>query len=188
MVLMWADPSLIPANPASRLMYDLLHDSANSLGPVTVYSAVALWLVCPVGYLILKWRSKRIDMMFPGEEDEIFLDVYPVYENLDKYLVTGEDSFRWSALRSTVRAVRTVRDWSHAIKLEGVGVSRESLGKMREVLSQRLVPAITSGDHGGLGLAREALERFLGFLLDSSSDDLKSIVRTLQSLGFSANS
>src|SRR5690348_4310147 len=101
MMLMWADPSFIPANPTGRVLYDLLHDSANSFGPITVYSAVALWLLCPASYLNLRRRSKRIDTTFPGEEDEIFLDVYPVYENLDKYLLTGEDSFRWSALRYT---------------------------------------------------------------------------------------
>lgn len=127
--------------------------------------------------------------MFGGKKhslarrDEIFVELYPIYEDLDNYLFSGWDSYRWSALRSAVRAVRTGYSWS-----DGVGeVSNGSVGRVRSVMSKHLVPAIASGDGQSLGVACDALERFLMHLMDSSSEDLKSIVRMFQSLGFSGD-
>ncbi len=135
-------------------------------------------------YRWLPWRLIGAKKPSPGKRDEIFVDVYPIYEDLDYYMVSGDDSYRWSALRSTVRAVRTGYSWSNGFR-EGAS---EYLGKVRDVMSKHLVPAIASGDSESLSVAHDALERFLTFLVDSSGEDLKSIIRTLQSLGFSADS
>ena len=115
--------------------------------------------------------------------DEIFVDLYPIYEDLDNYVLSGEDSYRWSALRSTVRAVRTGQSWSDGFRES----SGENLGKVRDLMSKRLVPAIASSERQSLGFARDALESFLTYLVDSSSAELKSIVRMFQSLGFPAD-
>jgi hypothetical protein len=181
MALMWIDPSFIPANPTSRFLYDLLHASASSLGPSNVYAAASFWALCPISYFILRHRSKRMEAMFPGEQDEIFLDIYPVFSNLDEFLSTRNDGFRLSAARSLERAVRTVHDWSHAIKVEGQGISKGNLFTLRETLSQNLKPTISSANLTDIAIARDALARFLVFLLDPSKDDLKSIIRTLRS-------
>jgi hypothetical protein len=120
-------------------------------------------------------------------EDEIFLNIFPIYQNLDSYLTTKHDSYRWSALRSAVRALRTVGEWSNPLSLLRFGNARESLTRVRHVMSQRLLPTIASGDIAGLSMARDALESFLTFLVDSNaSNDLRNIIASLQSLAFPA--
>jgi hypothetical protein len=132
----------------------------------------------------LPWKTKSASKLGHLNENEIFLDVFPVYQSLDSYLSSNQDSYRWSALRSAVRALRTFGEWSAALGL-GSLTGREGLGRVRQVMSQRLVPTIASGDKTSLGMARDAIENFLSFLVDSRSQDLGNIIATLQSLAFS---
>lgn len=132
----------------------------------------------------LPWKTKSASKLVHLNENEIFLDVFPVYQNLDSYLSSDQDSYRWSALRSAVKALRTFGEWSAALSL-GALTAREGLSRMRQVMSQRLVPTIASGDRASLSMARDAMENFLSFLVDSSSQDLRNIIATLQSLAFS---
>lgn len=132
----------------------------------------------------LPWKTKSASKLSHLNENEIFLDVFPVYQNLDSYLSSNQDSYRWSALRSAVRALRTFGEWSAALSLGSLS-GREGLGRVRQVMNQRLVPTIASGDRASLGTARDAIENFLSFLVDSRSQDLRNVIATLQSLAFS---
>ena len=133
----------------------------------------------------LPWKKKSASKISRLNENEIFLDVFPVYQSLDSYLTSNQDSYRWSALRSAVRALHTFGEWSGALSLRRLGESGENLARVRQIMSQRLIPAIASGDRASLSSAKDAIEGFLTFLVDSSSQDLRNIIATLQSLAFS---
>ena len=93
--------------------------------------------------------------------------------------------YRWSALRYAVRALRTVGQWSNTLSLSSLGDARQTLSKVRQVMTQRLVPTIASGDRTSLSTAKDAIENFLSVLVGSSKQDLRNIIATLQSLAFS---
>jgi hypothetical protein len=133
----------------------------------------------------IPWKPKSISKLSYLNEDEIFLDVFPIYQNLDNFLSSNQDMYRWSALRYAVRALRTVGQWSNTLSLSSLGDARQTLSKVRQVMTQRLVPTIASGDRTSLSTAKDAIENFLSVLVGSSKQDLRNIIATLQSLAFS---
>lgn len=154
------------------------------LEPAAIPGLILSIIGLVASYMILRWRYWKTAHRYSFEE-EVFLALYPIYDDLGTYLLTKDSSFRKNALQELFKAIHLLqkrKPWSSPDRPPELPIPAEKLGRLSEEMSQHLIPALRHGHDENSSLARDILRNFLMSLLGSFSEGIDQAITALQSL------
>jgi len=160
-----------------RAFFPVPYLTGSSAGDLMVAFSPIILVLAINEYLSRKAKPYRM-----RHEEWLFLDVYPALKDLDVYFKAGLEPDRNKAVKKVGRIVKKIDEkWRVGSLTLAKTLIGTHIGKFRQNVKQKLLPAIEEGDEENLKRGYDFLRSFVEYLLKTkpTTDDLNELNDTL---------